>query len=245
MDWVSNGCTGVFDGNWIECCKRHDICYSDKGNTYVGRLDCDWELFRCIASQSPAHWPVAVVYFLGVQAFGAFVSTAEPIRPIGPPSTFIPPPADPDETGPTKRCSYVIRVMAITRRLRGWDSKTNWRFEFGTDPQNVQVTTPDITLTPYGPRYDLNGGQGVQIYNSAQHTADPWCGAIVVHQLWINALDTPVGKEFFLAIRCLTRKPNVPVPYIVTLDIDDNATFFNKGSTQFTFELEVESRCHG
>ncbi|MBI4606881.1 MAG: hypothetical protein HY721_33375, partial [Planctomycetes bacterium] len=74
--WVGDGCTGVPDFNFEDCCDAHDACYC-RGGTEFDRLDCDLALYACIAT-TPPPWSaplrnikLAGVYFSGVRAFGS------------------------------------------------------------------------------------------------------------------------------------------------------------------------------
>lgn len=47
-EFVSDGCTFWFDGNWVECCEAHDLDYW-AGGSYADRVVSDAKLERCIA----------------------------------------------------------------------------------------------------------------------------------------------------------------------------------------------------
>lgn len=63
----TNGCTGVPDFNFEECCNEHDRCYC-RGGTEADRLECDEQLYECIKSMG--HPVLAWIYYLGVRALG-------------------------------------------------------------------------------------------------------------------------------------------------------------------------------
>lgn len=60
----SDGCTGVPEGNWGECCFDHDRAYKE-GGWFVARFKADWNMMLCIGENK--NWFAAVVYFLGVR----------------------------------------------------------------------------------------------------------------------------------------------------------------------------------
>lgn len=47
-EFVSDGCTFWFDGNWFECCEAHDLDYWT-GGSYADRVVADAKLERCVA----------------------------------------------------------------------------------------------------------------------------------------------------------------------------------------------------
>lgn len=53
--FVSDGCTGWFDGDWWECCEAHDLDYW-YGGSYFDRQYSDAKLARCVARKGhPVH----------------------------------------------------------------------------------------------------------------------------------------------------------------------------------------------
>lgn len=64
-------CSLWFEGWWSACCMAHDAAYAAQ----VARDAADAELFRCVASSSPAlavaSTVVAGVMWVGVRLFGA------------------------------------------------------------------------------------------------------------------------------------------------------------------------------
>ena len=61
-----NNCTLSPEGNWTECCARHDKRYE---NNRLNRKQADELLYRCIKRKSGSSI-IAGVYWLGVRAFG-------------------------------------------------------------------------------------------------------------------------------------------------------------------------------
>lgn len=61
---MSDGCTCFFDGNWKECCDRHDKRYS---NNRLTRKQADRLLYRCVAKKNKH---IAFLMYLGVRLFG-------------------------------------------------------------------------------------------------------------------------------------------------------------------------------
>ncbi len=61
-----NYCTMSPDGNWSECCKRHDRRYSNRRLT---RYQADVLLYRCIDKKTNCML-LAGIYFVGVRLFG-------------------------------------------------------------------------------------------------------------------------------------------------------------------------------
>lgn len=74
--WV-NGCTGVPNGDWLDCCDRHDIAYV-AGGSWWQRLKADTRLGCCIVWIGWRRgwlWVlpyvlIGLVYFVGVRLFG-------------------------------------------------------------------------------------------------------------------------------------------------------------------------------
>lgn len=66
--WTTNGCTGVPDFDFKDCCDQHDICYCIGGNADDRRL-CDLALKECIRARG--HPFLARLYYAGVRAFGS------------------------------------------------------------------------------------------------------------------------------------------------------------------------------
>lgn len=60
-----DNCTLFFEGNWSECCARHDKRYENKRLT---RKQADRLLYRCVHKKSKK--VVALIMYVGVRAFG-------------------------------------------------------------------------------------------------------------------------------------------------------------------------------
>jgi len=68
--FVSDGCTGFPDGNYLDCCVAHDREYFD-GGSWSERWRSDKKLFQCVAAKPKFYNKlVAPVMWLGVRAFG-------------------------------------------------------------------------------------------------------------------------------------------------------------------------------
>ena len=69
-DFTGDGCTLFPDGNYRECCYRHDIDYF-RGGTEKERSESDKRLYRCVRSRKG--WQnefAAPLMLLGVRVFG-------------------------------------------------------------------------------------------------------------------------------------------------------------------------------
>ena len=60
-----DNCTFSPDGNWTDCCARHDRRYENKRLT---RYQADKLLYRCIKRKKNKY--IASVYFIGVRLVG-------------------------------------------------------------------------------------------------------------------------------------------------------------------------------
>jgi len=72
---VSDGCTGVPDEKFRECCVEHDSKYHE---ATVTRLSADNTLFKCILNKGKSnplsfmyYLSFASVYWVGVRLFGS------------------------------------------------------------------------------------------------------------------------------------------------------------------------------
>ena len=65
----SDGCSCWPDGDWLECCVKHDLMYWI-GGTHEERKDADTELRKCITEKG--HPVVGQVMFLGVRIGGVW-----------------------------------------------------------------------------------------------------------------------------------------------------------------------------
>ena len=65
----SDGCSGWLDGNWLECCVKHDLLYW-LGGTGEERKAADLALRECLTEQG--HPYVGQVMFLGVRVGGVW-----------------------------------------------------------------------------------------------------------------------------------------------------------------------------
>jgi hypothetical protein len=65
----SDGCSCFPDGNWVECCVRHDLVYW-VGGTRKERLIADAELKKCVSEKG--HSITAVLMYYGVRAGGVW-----------------------------------------------------------------------------------------------------------------------------------------------------------------------------
>jgi len=69
-DFVGDGCTLFPDGNYRECCYKHDIDYF-RGGTGKERQESDKRLYRCVRNQKGWHNEIAAaVMLLGVRTLG-------------------------------------------------------------------------------------------------------------------------------------------------------------------------------
>lgn len=60
-----DNCTLFIEGNWTECCARHDRRYANKRLT---RYQADRLLYRCVSRKS--NILIASIMFIGVRSFG-------------------------------------------------------------------------------------------------------------------------------------------------------------------------------
>lgn len=68
----SDGCTLWFNGDFEDCCYRHDFAYRKSGLNWRTRLRADNRLFLCIAGKKGIwHLPLAPVMWTGVRIFGS------------------------------------------------------------------------------------------------------------------------------------------------------------------------------
>ncbi len=65
----SDGCSCWPDGDWLECCVKHDLVYW-QGGTREERKDADRELGQCVTEKG--HPIVGQVMFLGVRMGGVW-----------------------------------------------------------------------------------------------------------------------------------------------------------------------------
>ena len=69
-DFGGDGCTLFPDGNYRECCYRHDVDYF-RGGTEKERRESDKKLYRCVRSKKGWQNEVAApLMLLGVRVFG-------------------------------------------------------------------------------------------------------------------------------------------------------------------------------
>jgi hypothetical protein len=69
-DFAGDGCTLFPDGNYRECCYRHDVDYF-RGGTEAERRESDKRLYRCVRSKKGWQNEVAAPLMLfGVRVFG-------------------------------------------------------------------------------------------------------------------------------------------------------------------------------
>ncbi|MGD9630532.1 MAG: hypothetical protein AB7V18_14925 [Pyrinomonadaceae bacterium] len=69
-DFVGDGCTLFPDGNYRECCYRHDLDYF-RGGSSKERRRSDIRLYRCVRQKKGWHNEIAApIMFLGVRIFG-------------------------------------------------------------------------------------------------------------------------------------------------------------------------------
>ena len=59
-----NNCTLFPEGNWSECCARHDRRYENKR---LNRSQADRLLYRCVSKKSKV---VAFIMYVGVRTIG-------------------------------------------------------------------------------------------------------------------------------------------------------------------------------
>ena len=65
----SDGCSLWFDGDWVECCIRHDIVYWQGGSRYERHI-ADADLERCVSKSG--HPIVANLMHIGVRMGGVW-----------------------------------------------------------------------------------------------------------------------------------------------------------------------------
>jgi hypothetical protein len=78
-DFTGDGCTLFPDGNYRECCYRHDLDYF-RGGTETERRESDRRLYRCVRSKKG--WQnefAAPLMLFGVRVFGV-ASLPTPFR---------------------------------------------------------------------------------------------------------------------------------------------------------------------
>lgn len=69
-DFVSDGCTKFPDGNYIDCCRAHDLEYY-YGGSWSQRWKADKRLYQCVAAKPKFYNKiVAPMMWLGVRALG-------------------------------------------------------------------------------------------------------------------------------------------------------------------------------
>ncbi len=69
---ASDGCTMWFDGDYKDCCFRHDADYARGSDNWRTRLRADNRLFICIAAKEGAwHFALAPVMWTAVRIFGS------------------------------------------------------------------------------------------------------------------------------------------------------------------------------
>ena len=69
-DFTGDGCTLFPDGNYRECCYRHDLDYF-RGGTERERRESDKRLYRCVRSKKGWQNEIAAPLMLfGVRVFG-------------------------------------------------------------------------------------------------------------------------------------------------------------------------------
>ena len=64
---MANNCTLFPEGNWTECCARHDRRYENKR---LSKYQADKLLYRCVKRKS--NIAVASIMFIGVTLFGHY-----------------------------------------------------------------------------------------------------------------------------------------------------------------------------
>ncbi len=68
--FVSDGCTGVPDGEVRDCCEVHDLAYF-KGGTFSERRTADKRLYKCVKAKGGTRYAItALIMYLGVRVFG-------------------------------------------------------------------------------------------------------------------------------------------------------------------------------
>ncbi len=71
----SDGCTMWFDGDYLDCCRQHDLDYITGGDNWRMRLRADNHLFLCIVGKKGLwHLALAPVMWTGVRIFGSDLS---------------------------------------------------------------------------------------------------------------------------------------------------------------------------
>jgi len=65
----SDGCSGFPNGDWLECCVRHDLRYW-MGGTHEERTNADSALKRCVADKG--HPVIAKLMHFGIRIGGAW-----------------------------------------------------------------------------------------------------------------------------------------------------------------------------
>lgn len=68
IEKYANGCTGVPDFNFTNCCNDHDVGYTVKDHW---RIYYDWQLFKCVRAKRNSVI-IASGYFIGVRALGFY-----------------------------------------------------------------------------------------------------------------------------------------------------------------------------
>jgi hypothetical protein len=65
----SDGCSCFPDGDWVECCIKHDLVYW-RGGTRKERLNADGELKKCVSDKG---YPITAFFmYYGVRAGGVW-----------------------------------------------------------------------------------------------------------------------------------------------------------------------------
>lgn len=69
-NFKSDGCSHFPDGDYLDCCVRHDLAYS-KGGSWKARWRADNQLRKCVAAKNGWwHKPLAPVMWAGVRIGG-------------------------------------------------------------------------------------------------------------------------------------------------------------------------------
>jgi hypothetical protein len=200
-DWTTDGCgsggVSVPNGDWVECCNQHDICYSLKGDTFSGRWDCDIAFSDCLASKgagvsAPVYGALAIVYWCGVRIGGTVSSHRGEPREAEWPDSRKPPLF---HEGANRGCSYWLRLLSI-EQIRDDTGLRDFHFEFGHGPGEA-VNSHTKATVPF---------RGEQSFGALGETvmsgATPHCGDRFHKQLYIRCSTTEIGKLFFFDFVC-------------------------------------------
>jgi hypothetical protein len=234
-NYLTNGCSGVPNFDFKECCDEHDLCYA---HTPLGfRWGCDLELARCIAAHGgPEHWVLGVIYGIGVLVLGGPLSLPFPgIISGGDAPAHV---AVAGQSTPCKgagHCKYRFHMTGVHNK--GPDqlsSNSKYQFSFSSGPSaSKKYTTPPF-YAPVG--QDASGGGIVSDWVDGGV-----CGTSVGPvTLYVEEPNLGFGKQFNIGpFRCC----DDPAPGDIVLDFGIVSGMLIKDRTVFQLKVHIETVC--